>query len=265
MDRTLPFVLPLAAALAAAVGGGCNKASAPPVQALYVAAAADLSDAFGEIGRRYEKATGQSVVISFGASGLLEKQVAEGAPFDVFASANVTFADDAVASGSCLADSKALYATGQIVLFPAPDAAFAAHTLADLADPRIRKIAIANPAHAPYGRAAEQALETSGVAAAVHGKLVYGENVHEALQFAKSGNADAALVARSLVATAPDTWSAIPPVLYDRIDQALVVCTRGRAGAAAGRRFAAFVATPESRGILTQFGFAIPPGPALRQ
>jgi molybdate transport system substrate-binding protein len=260
MDRALPFLVALAAAVGG--GGGCNKAPVPPVQAIYVAAAADLGDAFGEIGRRYEKATGQRVILSFGASGLLEKQIAEGAPFDVFASANVAFVDDAVASGSCLADSKALYATGQIVLFPAPGAAFAAHTMADLADPRIRKIAIANPAHAPYGRAAKQALETSGVAAATLSKLVFGENVHEALQFAQSGNADAALVARSLVAAAPDTWSAVPPTLYDRIDQALVVCTHGRAGPAAGRRFAAFVATPESRIVLTQFGFAIPPEPA---
>jgi molybdate transport system substrate-binding protein len=263
MDRALPFFVAVTAALSAAAGG-CKKTPAPPVQALYVAAASDLGEAFGEIGRRYEKATGQSVVFSFGASGLLEKQIAEGAPFDVFASANVTFADDAVASGSCLADSKALYATGQIVLFPAPGAPFAARTLADLADPRIRKIAIANPAHAPYGRAAKQALETSGVAAATQGKLVFGENVHEALQFAQSGNADVALVARSLVAMAPGTWSEVPPMLYDRIDQALVVCSRGRAGAAAGRKFAAFVATPESRSVLTQFGFAIPPEPSRR-
>jgi molybdate transport system substrate-binding protein len=260
MDRALPFLL----ALAAPALGGCKKA--PPSQAIYVAAAADLSDAFGEIARRYEKATGQGVVISFGASGLLEKQIAEGAPFDVFASANVAFADDAVASGSCLADSKALYATGQLVLFPAPGAPFAAHDVADLADPRIRKIAIANPAHAPYGRAAQQALEKSGVAAATQPKLVFAENVHQALQFAQSGNADAALVARSLVAGAGavGAWTPVPAALHDRIDQAIVVCTHGRAGADAGRKFAAFVATPESRTVLTQFGFALPPEAAGR-
>lgn len=253
MGRALPMVLGLAAAAAA-----CKKASAPPTPAIHVAAAADLSDAFNEIARRYEKATGQSVVISFGASGLLEKQISEGAPVDVFAAANVAFVDDAIASGSCLGDSRALYATGQIVLFPAPGAPLAAHTVADLADPRVRKIAIANPAHAPYGRAARQALEKSGVAAATQPKLVLAENVHQALQFAQSGNADAALVARSLVATAPGTWSPVPTELYDRIDQALVVCSRGPAGATAGRRFAAFVATPESGDLLRQFGFAIP-------
>ena len=273
MDRALPLTSTLAPAVTAAITvvtglaasiTGCKRAPAPPAPPLYVAAASDLGDAFGEIGRRYERATGQSVVISFGASGLLEKQIAEGAPFDVYAAANTAFADDAVATGSCLADSKALYATGQLVLFPAPGAPFAARTVADLADPRIRKIALANPAHAPYGHAAQQALETGGVAAAVQPKLVFGENVHQAFQFAQSGNADVALIARSLVATAPGTWSPIPAMLYDRLDQALVVCAHGRAGAAAGRKFADFIATPESRAVLTQFGFAIPPEAAPR-
>src|SRR5271167_3730510 len=127
----------------------CSKhsASTAPQESIKVAAAADLSFAFKDLGDAYEKSTGRKVVFSFGSTGLLEKQIAEGAPFDVFAAANVSYADDAVHAGACQADSKAIYATGHIVLFTAGDAGFAPATMADLTDPRVKKIAIANPGH----------------------------------------------------------------------------------------------------------------------
>jgi molybdate transport system substrate-binding protein len=248
----------LGLAVGAPMEPGCRKTAPGEKEPLLVAAAADLAFAFRDLGKRYEEETGQRVVLSFGSTGLLEKQIAEGAPFDVFAAANVAFADDAIATGACLEDSKALYATGRIVLFAAPDASFVAHEMRDLADPRVRRIAIANPEHAPYGRAAKQAIERAGLERAAVPKLVYGENVQEALQFARSGNADVAIVAQSLATMTPGQWSPVPPDLHDRIDQALVVCTRGRAGAAAGRRFAAFVRSLESRAVMRRYGFALP-------
>src|SRR5579864_5698728 len=102
---------------AACLATGCSRHAKPDDEPLRVAAAADLSFAFREIGAAFEKATGRSVLFSFGSTGLLEKQIAEGAPFDVFAAADVAFVDDAVKAGACLADSKALYATGSVVLF----------------------------------------------------------------------------------------------------------------------------------------------------
>ncbi len=249
-------------ALAFAVGSlsaGCHQA--PPLastEPLKVAAAADLSFAFKDVGAAYEKKTGQPVVFSFGATGLLEKQLAEGAPFDVFAAANVSYADDAIQAGACLADSKATYATGHIVLFAAKGATFAPKTVADLADARVKKIAIANPDHAPYGKAAKQAMERGGVWDAVHDKIVYGENVQQTLQFAQSGNADVAIVALSLANVTPGESSPIPQELHDPIDQAMVACKNGKAGADAGRSFIAFVQSTDGRAAMRRFGFLLP-------
>src|ERR1019366_4064546 len=124
--------------------GACHKAPAP-AEPIQVAAAADLAFAFPDIGALYEKPTGEPVGFSFGSPGLLERQLAEGAPFDAFAAASASFADAAVKSGACLADSKASYATGRLVVLVGNGAATIPTRLADLVDPRIAKIAIANP------------------------------------------------------------------------------------------------------------------------
>jgi molybdate transport system substrate-binding protein len=242
----------------ALVLAGCHKAPATSTEPLKVAAAADLSFAFKDVGEAYEKATGQKVVFSFGATGLLEKQIAEGGPFDAFAAANVTFADDAVKAGACLPDSKAIYATGHLVMFTTKDAAAQPKTVADLTDARISKIAIANPDHAPYGMAAKKALQTAGVWDKVQPKLVYGENVQQTLQFAQSGNADVAIVALSLATVTPGNATPIPTELHDPIDQALVACKNGKAGSDAGRKFIAFVQSSDGHAIMRKFGFLLP-------
>jgi molybdate transport system substrate-binding protein len=255
-DRLIALALTTVATVAIAA---CKK-SPPPgsPEPIKVAAAADLSFAFKDVGAAYEKATGRKAVFSFGATGLLEKQIAEGAPFDVFAAANVSFADDAVQAGACRADSKVIYATGHLVMFSAKGTAFEPKTVADVADPRISKIAIANPDHAPYGKAAKQAMERAGVWEGVKGKVVYGENVQQTLQFAQSGNVEVALVALSLATVTPGDSTDVPGELYDRIDQALVVCNSGKAGADAGRTFVDYVASPEGHAIMRKFGFLRP-------
>jgi molybdate transport system substrate-binding protein len=250
----LPF-LSIAVAAVAACG---RHTSTIPAEPLKVAAAADLAFAFKDVGEAYEKSTGHKVVFSFGSTGLLEKQIAEGAPFDVFAAANVSFADDAVSAGACLADSKSLYATGRVVLYTPKDAVFHPTVVTDLTDARIAKIAIANPEHAPYGKAARQAMERAGVWEKVKAKVVYGENVQQTLQFAQSGNADVAIVAMSLATVTPGDWTVIPGELHDRIDQALVVCTHGKAGVEAGRRFTAFVSSADGREVMRRYGFLLP-------
>ena len=245
---------------AALVLAGCHKETpaTTSTEPLKVAAAADLSFAFKDVGDAYEKATGQKVVFSFGATGLLEKQIAEGGPFDAFAAANVSFADDAVKAGACLPDSKAIYATGHLVMFTTKDAAAQPKNVADLTDTRISKIAIANPDHAPYGMAAKKALQTAGVWDKVQPKIVYGENVQQTLQFAQSGNADVAIVALSLATVTPGNATPIPTELHDPIDQALVACKNGKAGSDAGRKFIAFVQSPDGHAIMRKFGFLLP-------
>jgi molybdate transport system substrate-binding protein len=227
---------------------------------LKVAAAADLALAFKEVGAAWEKKSGDRVVFSFGSTGLLEKQLVEGAPFDVFAAANVSYADDAIKAGVCAADSKSLYARGRIVIWWRKDSKVAPpRTLADLGDGRFVKVAIANPAHAPYGKAAKEALTKAGAWAAVQPKLVYGENVQQTLQFAQSGNAEAAIVALSLATAAPDgAYVTIDDKLHEPIDQALVTCGHDAARTSRARSFTAFVASAEGRNIMRRYGFLLP-------
>ena len=247
----------LAAALIAASLGGARALASP--SPLKVAAAADLALAFKDVGAAYEKKTGEKVIFSFGSTGLLEKQIVEGAPYDVFAAANISFAEDAIKSGVCSADSKALYARGRIVVWWRKDATFAPpRSIADLADKRFVKIAIANPAHAPYGKAAEQAMRKAGVWPAVQPKLVFGENVQQTLQFAQSGNAEAAVVALSLAVINDGSYVLVEDALHEPIDQALVVCGRDAERQKRGRAFTAFVNSPEGRAIMKKYGFLLP-------
>ena len=246
-------------ALATMPVAACKKESPAGGPDIKVAAAADLAFAFKDVGAAYTKKTGQAVTFSFGSTGLLAKQIAEGAPFDVFAAANVSFADDAVASGACAADSKALYATGRIVLW-AKAGIDPPKSVADLADPKWAKIAIANPDHAPYGRAAKDAMTKAGVWDKVQPRVVYGENVQQTLQFAQSGNVEVAIVALSLATvTAGGAYTAIPPEAHGRIDQALVACKgKGTAASVDARRFVAFVGSEDGRAVMRRYGFLLP-------
>jgi molybdate transport system substrate-binding protein len=234
---------------------GNARATAAPV--IHVAAASDVTRAFEELGRVFAGKTGQKVAFTFGASGMLAKQLREGAPFDVFASANSAFVDEVLAAGACERSTRALYAHGHLVVWSKRGVQPAA-TLTDLADPRFRRIAIANPAHAPYGTAAKQALENRGLWAALEPRIVYGENNRQAHQFAQSGNAEAALVALSLViGTSDGAYTEVDQALHAPIDQTLVACLRGK-NAAGGRAFASFVASRDGRALMRRYGFLMP-------
>jgi molybdate transport system substrate-binding protein len=243
---------------------GACKSPPPAVDApLQVAAAADLSDAFPEVGKAFEKATGRKVAFSFKATGLLAKQIEQGAPFDVLAAANLSFVDDVVKAGACDGSTKTTYAEGRIVLWSKgnADAGPALTSLADLARPEIVHVAIANPDHAPYGKAAKEALVKSGVWDAIAKKIVYGENVQQTLQFAQSGNAEVAIVALSLATVTGGHATPVDVSLYEPLNQVLVVChgspeSKGSAEPAA-RKFAEFVGSAEGRGIMKRYGFAM--------
>jgi molybdate transport system substrate-binding protein len=234
--------------------------TAAHAETIKVAAASDLAVAFKEVGATFEQATGNHVVFSFGSTGLLEKQIEQGAPFDVFAAANQSFVDDAVKSGSCDGTTKSMYARGRLVVWWRKDTTVAPpKTIADLADARFGKIAVANPAHAPYGQAAVEALQRAGIYDKVKARLVYGENIQQTFQFAQSQNAEVALVALSLALTVPTgNYIAVPDELHAPIDQALVVCGKDAGRLKAARAFAAFVASPPGRAVMRRYGFLLP-------
>jgi molybdate transport system substrate-binding protein len=242
------------ALLGAALASGCQK-SPPPTVPLQVAAASDLSVAFAELGKLYESRTGQHVTFSFGASGMLAQQLSQGAPFDLFAAASASYVDSAVRAGACDGATKSLYARGHVVVWSKQGGARLS-TLGDLTSPHIQHIAIANPDHAPYGKAAKEALVSAKLWPELEGKIVQAENVRQALQFAETGNADVALVALSLVAR-DESGQRLPidPSLYHPIEQALVVCNHGK-NLEGGREFAKLVESNEGQALLQRYGFA---------
>lgn len=261
------------ALLFAAAASGCHRGDgggdgARRGEPLRVAAAADLALAFKEVGAAFEAKTGKKAEFSFGSTGLLSKQISEGAPFDVFAAANVSYVDDVVKAGACDGDTKSLYAKGRIVLWSRDEASLP-KGIADLKEPRFAKVAIANPEHAPYGRAAKQALTHAGVWETVQPRTVFGENVQQTLAYAQSGNADVSIVALSLAKAIPGHYTAIDPSLHDPLDQALVICKGGSRGAKTNeaRDFVEFVGSKEGRAIMRRYGFLLPgetlaaPGP----
>lgn len=245
--------LALAVLAALVLVAGCRRRA--PSGTVRVAAAADLARAFEEVGKAFKAKTGASVVFTFHSSGLLAKQISEGAPFDVYAAAARSYVDDVIKAGACDASTRAAYGRGRLVVWSKGQPLTA---ITDLADARFAKIAIANPDHAPYGKAAKQALEKLGLWSQVAGRMVFADNVQVTMQWAQDGSADAAIVALSL-ATVTQGGTSVPvdPALHDPLEQELVVCGKG-GGTAAARQFAAFVNSPDGRTIMRNYGFRLP-------
>jgi molybdate transport system substrate-binding protein len=227
-----------------------------------VAAAADLSSALQEVANNYEKRTGVVVKLSFGASGALTQQIQNGAPFDVFFSADMDYPRQLIAGGQAESASLYRYAVGRLVLWVPGDSPLDVVKGMDvLLDPSVKKISIANPQHAPYGRAAVAALKHYGLYEKVTGELVLGENVSQAAQFVESGNAQAGFVALAHV-MAPSMqgkgkyWM-VPAEAYPPLDQGAILISRSlhRQDAAA---FLEYVKTAEVAALLRRYGFSLP-------
>ena len=224
---------------------------------LTVSAAADLTPAFQTLGQQFEQQTGIKVTFNFGSTGQLAQQIEHGAPIDLFAAANLSFVEELERKNFILSDTKTLYARGRIALWTRADSPHRLERMTDLARPEFKKIAIANPEHAPYGMAAREALRSHNVWETVSAKLVFGENVSQTLQYAESGNVDAAIVALSLSVQSKGRWTLIPQEAHQPLDQALAVI-RGARHEAEARRFAAFVNSAEGRAVMRQYGFILP-------
>ena len=222
---------------------------------LTIAAASDLTPAFEEIGREFESANKTKVIFTFGSTGMLTRQIENGAPFDLFAAANVSYIDDLDKKGLIISDSKTVYARGRITLWTPSTSNIRLQGIADLARPEVMRIAIANPDHAPYGLAAKQALESVGIWDRVKPKLVFGDNIRQTLQYAETGNVDVSIVALSLSTQSRGRWTLIPEELHQPIDQAVGIIKTTKNEKAA-RAFAAFLSGPQGQAIMKKYGFA---------
>ncbi len=259
-----PSAFPLAVLLLTAVTvmalavAGCRGAVQSAEDGrLVVAAAADLRFAFEEIEPVFERQTGQKVTFIFGSTGNLAAQIEQGAPIDVFFAANESFIERLRERGRIIADSQRLYALGRIVIAVNRQSGVQAGTLADLAKPAIKRIAIANPEHAPYGAAAKQALERAGLWAQVQPKLVLAENISQAAQYLQTGNVEAAIIARSVADRPEISYQMIDDSLYDPLRQAAAVIASSPRQAQA-RRFLDFVTEPAGQQIMRKYGFTLP-------
>jgi molybdate transport system substrate-binding protein len=201
--------------------------------------------------------------VTLGASGSLYAQIANGAPVDLFLSADTLAPARIEAAGLALPGSLFTYALGRLVVWVPRSSGLDLERrgLAALLDPSVRKVAIANPSLAPYGRAAEAALRQAGLSEALAGKLVLGESVAQAAQFAESGNAQAALLPLSLALAPPlstegRSWE-VPASAHPSIEQAGVIPRSARSPGLA-RDFAAFLRGPAGRAVLERSGYALP-------
>ena len=232
-----------------------NPETTTPTQGeLTVAAAADLTPAFEELGREFEKVNQTKVVFVFGSTGMLTRQLENGAPFDLFAAANVSYIDQLDQKGLIIPDTKTIYARGRITLWTVEESPIRLQGIADLVRPEVQRIAIANPDHAPYGLAAKQALQSAGIWDRVQPKLVYGDNIRQTLQYAETGNVEVAIVALSLSIQSHGRWTLIPEDLHQPIDQALAVMKTTKNEPAA-RAFAAFISSSQGKAIMKKYGF----------
>jgi molybdenum ABC transporter, periplasmic molybdate-binding protein len=226
-----------------------------------VAAASDLSYAINAIIPKFEQSTGHKVKLTLGSSGNFFAQISNGAPFQVFLSADANYPRQLEKAGRAETGSTYIYALGKIVLWVPNSSKIDIHAkkLQSLLDPSIRKISIGNPEHAPYGRAAVEAMRRAGVYDAVKAKLVYGENISQAAQFVQSGAADIGIIALSLalgesMRSSGKYWE-VPSDMYTSMEQGAALI---KPVTAASRAFYEWIRRPESREILSRYGFALP-------
>jgi molybdate transport system substrate-binding protein len=249
----------LVSVLALAVGDAGVQAQRATVA---VAAAADLQAVMPDLVTRFERDTGIHATVSYGSSGNFFAQIQNGAPFDVFFSADVDYPKRLVASGHADADSFYEYATGHLVVWTRADSGIDVRRgLAVVTDERVARVAIANPQYAPYGRAAVAALQHERLYENVKGKLVLGENLSQTAQFAQTGNAQVGIISLSLArgpALRSGTYAEVPTAFHPAIQQAVVVL-RGSKKKAEARQLLDYLRRPQTATLLQSFGFA-PPG-----
>lgn len=247
----LLFCLTVASLIATA----CGTANQPAEESeIIVAAAANLTDSFPELAQEFTRQTGIKVVLSLGSTADLAKQIENGAPFDVFAAADVAHVSALEAKGLMTSDTVRRFARGSLVIWAVDASNFKLERVEDVADQTIERVAIAKPDVAPYGAAAVETLRALNLWQKIEPKVVYGMNVSQVKQFVSSGNAEVGFLPRSLVQDGRGKYLEIDEKLHQPIDQALGV-VRASAKQQAAQRFTAFVLSSEGQQILQKHGY----------
>jgi len=231
-----------------ASAGACSSNARGDV---VVAAASDTRDAFNEIADLLQSRDGTAVEFVFGSSGLLREQVLNGAPYDVYVSANVGFVDEVVRAGAGVAESRRQFAVGQLALISADGVALPAN-IDSLS--KVGRVVIANPAHAPYGVAAKEAMESAGIYRQLASRLILADNAADAVRIVDAGEADVGIVALPLAISRAHV--AVSTTLHQPIRQSIVITTRGASNEAA-RRFVEALDSQQGRAILSRYGFTV--------
>ena len=227
------------------------------VQEITVAAAANLTDAFAEVAKQFTAKTGIRVVYSFGSTADLTKQIENGGPFDLFASADVEHVDGLDQKGLIVPGTRAIYARGRLVVWTPPQGRVRVSRIEDVTSADVKSVAIAKPDLAPYGRATVETLKALNIWSQIEPKVVYGTNVSNTKQFATSGNADVAFLPLALVKKDEGQYIEVDERLHQPIDQALaIIKASGKQDIA--RRFVTFVLGDEGQAILQRYGYSNP-------
>jgi molybdate transport system substrate-binding protein len=222
---------------------------------LQVAAASSLAGAFEALGKAYTAKTGTEVSLILSSSGKLQQQIREGAPYDVFASANLSYLKDLESSGDIAAASVRVYAEGRLALWTKGKEPPA--NLAALADKKYEHIAIANPEHAPYGTAAREALRSIGLWDSIESRVVRGSSVRQAMQYVESGNAEIALIAHSLALHGGGSFTLVPNAMHKPLQQGIGIVAKSKKTAEA-QAFLDFLVSEEGAKILLPYGLQAP-------
>ena len=237
---------------------GCSRNAPEAEQAappeITIAAAANLTDAFAELGKAFTARTGIRVTFSFGATADLARQIENGAPFDVFAAADVEHVERLSNLGLVAPGTSKVYARGRLILWVPPESKLAVSRLEELTRPEFERVAVPKPDVAPYGRAAVEALRALNLWPQIEPKVIYGQNVSQAKQYAATGNAEAAFIPRALVRPGEGRFIEVDERLHRPIDQALAV-VKDSANQDAAQTFTAYVLGPEGQALLERYGY----------
>lgn len=223
-----------------------------------VAAAANLKFALDELGQKFREKTGTEAVFTYGSTKTLAKQIDNGAPIDLFIAADTASVEDLKNKDRLIPDTRQAYAVGRIVLASSRNAGINIPDLPSLLDPRVKRVAIANPGHAPYGAAAREALIGAGIWDRVQPKLVYGEDIRQTLSFIQTGNAEAGIIALSVAEVPEISYKLIDRTAHSPLKQSLAA-VKGSPFETEARRFISFITGSDGRTILEKYGYEAPP------